>query len=106
MLFRSVTGKQLMELKLKDNLLIALINRNGKIIIPSGTDSLMVGLTGRNDWNSRLVNTDEESFFYPSIGLSGIIFEMVKLPEFISYLKVRGSYTEVGAPVSRSGRCV
>ena len=28
---------------------------------------------------------------------------MVKLPEFISYLKVRGSYTEVGAPVSRSG---
>ena len=29
-----------MELKLKDNLLIALINRNGKIIIPSGTDSL------------------------------------------------------------------
>lgn len=34
------------------------------------------------------VNTDEESFFYPSIGLSGIISEMVKLPEFISYLKV------------------
>ena len=29
----------------KDNLLIALINRNGKIIIPSGTDSLMVGDT-------------------------------------------------------------
>ena len=40
-----VTGKQFMELKLKDNLLIALINRNGKIIIPSGTDSLMVGDT-------------------------------------------------------------
>ena len=64
---------------------------------------LYLTLTGRNDWNSRLVNTDEESFFYPSIGLSGIISEMVKLPEFISYLKVRGSYTEVGAPVSRSG---
>ena len=60
-------------------------------------------MTGRNDWNSRLVNTDEESFFYPSVGLSGIISEMVKLPEFISYLKVRGSYTEVGAPISRSG---
>ena len=28
---------------------------------------------------------------------------MVKLPEFISYLKVRGSYTEVGSPVSQSG---
>lgn len=60
-------------------------------------------LTGRNDWNSRLVNSSEESFFYPSVGLSGIISEMTKLPSFISYLKVRGSYTEVGSPVSRSG---
>lgn len=64
---------------------------------------LYLTLTGRNDWNSRLVNTSEESFFYPSVGLSGIISEMVKLPDFISYMKVRGSYTEVGAPVSRSG---
>lgn len=64
---------------------------------------LYLTLTGRNDWNSRLVNTKEESFFYPSVGLSAIVSEMVKLPEFISYLKVRGSYTEVGAPVSRSG---
>ena len=60
-------------------------------------------LTGRNDWNSRLVNSSEESFFYPSVGFSGIISEMTKLPSFISYLKVRGSYTEVGSPVSRSG---
>lgn len=64
---------------------------------------LYLTLTGRNDWNSRLVNTDEESFFYPSVGLSAIISEMVDLPDFMSYLKVRGSYTEVGAPVSRSG---
>lgn len=64
---------------------------------------LYLTLTGRNDWNSRLVNTDEESFFYPSVGLSAILSEMFTLPEFISYLKVRGSFTEVGAPVSRSG---
>ena len=64
---------------------------------------LYLTLTGRNDWNSRLVNTKEESFFYPSVGLSAILSEMIKLPEFISYLKVRGSYTEVGAPISRSG---
>ena len=64
---------------------------------------LYLTLTGRNEWNSRLVNTNEDSFFYPSVGLSAIISEMVKLPEFISYLKVRGSYTDVGAPVSRSG---
>ena len=65
---------------------------------------LFLTMTGRNDWNSRLVNTAEESFFYPSIGLSAVISEMFKdRPEFLSYLKVRGSYTEVGAPVSRSG---
>ncbi|MFC2454783.1 MAG: SusC/RagA family TonB-linked outer membrane protein [Segatella salivae] len=64
---------------------------------------LYLSVTGRNDWNSRLVNSSEESFFYPSVGLSGIISEMIKLPTFISYLKVRGSYTEVGSPVSRSG---
>lgn len=64
---------------------------------------LYLTLTGRNDWNSRLVNTNEESFFYPSVGLSAIVSEMVKLPEFISYLKLRGSFTEVGAPISRSG---
>lgn len=64
---------------------------------------LYLTLTGRNDWNSRLVNTNEESFFYPSVGLSAIVSEMVELPKFISYLKVRGSYTEVGAPISRSG---
>lgn len=64
---------------------------------------LYLTLTGRNDWNSRLVNSNEESFFYPSVGLSAIISEMVKLPEAISFLKVRGSFTEVGAPISKSG---
>ena len=64
---------------------------------------LYLTLTGRNEWNSRLVNTNEESFFYPSVGLSAIVSEMVKLPKVISYLKVRGSVTGVGAPISRSG---
>ena len=41
--------------------------------------------------------------FYSSVGLSAIVTEMFDLPDFISYLKVRGSYTEVGSPVSRSG---
>jgi len=40
-----VTNVPLMELSLKKNLLIAFINRNGKIIIPSGTDSILVGDT-------------------------------------------------------------
>ena len=65
---------------------------------------LYLTLTGRNDWNSRLVNSKEESFFYPSVGLSAVISQMVELPKQITYLKVRGSYTEVGAPISVSGR--
>lgn len=64
---------------------------------------LYLTLTGRNDWNSRLVNSAEPSYFYPSVGLSNVVTEMVKLPDFISFLKVRGSYSIVGAPVSRSG---
>lgn len=64
---------------------------------------LYLTLTGRNDWSSQLVNSAEPSFFYPSVGLSGVISEMVKLPEFINYLKIRASYTEVGSPISRSG---
>ena len=64
---------------------------------------LYLTLSGRNDWNSRLVNTANPSFFYPSVGLSAVISEMVNMPKWFSYLKVRGSYTEVGAPISRSG---
>lgn len=64
---------------------------------------LYLTMTGRNDWASQLVNSSEPSIFYPSIGLSGIISEMVTLPSFISFLKLRTSYTEVGSPISQVG---
>jgi TonB-linked SusC/RagA family outer membrane protein len=55
-------------------------------------------LTGRNDWDSALAFSKHgaTSFFYPSIGLSGVISEMVKLPDWFSFLKARLSYTSVG----------
>ena len=40
-----VTGIPLMELKLKKQVLVAFINRNGKIILPSGQDCIHVGDT-------------------------------------------------------------
>ncbi len=40
-----ITNTPLMELSLKKNLLIAFINRNGNILIPSGQDSIQVGDT-------------------------------------------------------------
>ncbi|MDO5017044.1 MAG: SusC/RagA family TonB-linked outer membrane protein [Porphyromonas sp.] len=60
-------------------------------------------LTGRNDWNSRLVHSKEPSFFYPSVGLSALLSEMVDMGQYVDMLKVRGSFTEVGSPVSRIG---
>ena len=34
-------------------------------------------LTGRTDWPSQLVNTQEEAIFYPSVGLSGVLTELL-----------------------------
>lgn len=60
---------------------------------------LYLTLTGREDWDSALSNTSNYAFFYPSVGLSAIISQMVKLPEWWSYLKVRGSWASVGSPI-------
>lgn len=58
-----------------------------------------VDVTGRNDWSSTLPSSNW-SYFYPSVSLSGIVSEMVKLPEFVDYLKVRGSWAKVGNDTS------
>ena len=41
----AVTDIPLMDLSLKDNLLICFISRNGSILIPTGSDSIQVGDT-------------------------------------------------------------
>jgi TonB-linked SusC/RagA family outer membrane protein len=56
-------------------------------------------LTARNDWSSNLAYTATNHYFYPSAGLSFIVSQMTKLPEAITYAKVRGSYAEVGNTV-------
>jgi len=56
-------------------------------------------LTDRNDWSSTLAYTNNESYSYPSAGLSFILSDMFTLPGFISYAKIRGSYAEVATPV-------
>ena len=58
-------------------------------------------LTGRNDWESQLAFTKHSSFFYPSIGGSVVLSEMFRLPEFISYAKLRGSYSSVASSFER-----
>ncbi|NHN24815.1 SusC/RagA family TonB-linked outer membrane protein [Flavobacterium jejuense] len=59
-------------------------------------DRLFLDLAGRNDWSSTLVNSDNIGFFYPSVGLTGILTEMVEMPEFINFGKVRATFAQVG----------
>ena len=60
-------------------------------------------LTGRNDRPSQLAgpNSKQSSFFYPSVGGSVVLSELFKLPESISYLKLRASWASVGLPFGR-----
>ncbi len=60
-------------------------------------------LTGRMDWPSQLAGqySNQKSFFYPSIGTSFILSEIIKMPKQISYMKVRASFASVGLPFKR-----
>ena len=60
---------------------------------------LYLDVTGRNDWSSTLANTGTMSFFYPSVGVTALLSEMIKMPESISFGKVRASYAQVGNDV-------
>ncbi|HKO82370.1 MAG TPA: SusC/RagA family TonB-linked outer membrane protein, partial [Chitinophagaceae bacterium] len=62
-------------------------------------DYLFLDVTARNDWSSALAYLDGspvKSYFYPSVGVSALISDMVKLPDFISFWKLRSSYAIVG----------
>jgi len=57
---------------------------------------LYLDVTGRNDWASALAYADNSSFFYPSIGLSDVLSSMFKMPDVITFSKIRLSYANVG----------
>ena len=61
-------------------------------------DKVFLDLTARNDWASTLAYTSHEKsgFFYPSAGLSFLIDKWIQLPEWISFAKLRGTYSKVG----------
>jgi TonB-linked SusC/RagA family outer membrane protein len=59
-------------------------------------DFLFLDLTGRNDWSSTLP-TENNSFFYPSVSVSAVLTEMLKVESnILSFAKVRASWAEVG----------
>ncbi len=55
-------------------------------------EMLYLDLTARNDWSS----TVNESYFYPSFGITTVLSEMFDMPESITFAKIRASYAEVG----------
>lgn len=63
----------------------------------SHRNRLFLDLTGRNDWSSALVKSTSKSIFYPSIGVSGILTDLLGVrSRILSFAKIRGSYSEVG----------
>ncbi len=55
-------------------------------------ETFFVDLTARKEWSS----TVNQSFFYPSVGLSYVLTEHLKPSNILSFAKVRASYAEVG----------
>ncbi|MCE2973899.1 MAG: SusC/RagA family TonB-linked outer membrane protein [Sediminibacterium sp.] len=97
-----------------NNSRIALVNEQSKVgkrinslygsAGVSYKNKIFIDFTGRNDWSSALTlpedlrsfGIEDNSYFYSSVAVSAIISEMVNLPKYFSYLKVRGSFAQVG----------
>ena len=52
-------------------------------------------LSGRQDWFS-VLNPRNNSIFYPSVGGSFILSDVLRLPKAISFAKLRASWAQVG----------
>jgi TonB-linked SusC/RagA family outer membrane protein len=57
-------------------------------------DFINLDVTAREDWSSTI--PEPYHYFYPSVGLSAILSDMMTMPTWISLAKVRGSLTRVG----------
>ena len=72
-------------------------------------NAVYLTLTGRTDKPSQLVGSVDPWIFYPSIGLSAVVTDLLSpevrasLRPALTFLKVRTSYTEVGSPIPFTG---
>ncbi len=57
---------------------------------------LTLSATGRNDWSSTLPKS-YQSYFFGSLGLTAVISDMVTMPDFVSFFKLRGSVAQTGS---------
>lgn len=56
---------------------------------------LTLTVTARNDWSSTLPK-ENNSYFFPSVGLTAVLSDMVKLPAAINFAKLRASFAQTG----------
>lgn len=64
----------------------------GQVAFKNG---IFLDLTHRNDWSSTL-SPENWSIPYSSAGLNIVISDLVEIPAFLSFAKVRGSFAETG----------
>ncbi|RYY29172.1 MAG: SusC/RagA family TonB-linked outer membrane protein [Sphingobacteriaceae bacterium] len=61
---------------------------------------LFLDVTARNDWTSTLAtetSTENASYFFPSVSLSGVLSDILKMPSQVTFLKVRASFAQTGS---------
>ena len=68
----------------------------------SYANKVFLDVTGRNDWSS--TPPPATTLFYPSVSTSFILSDLFRLPEQISFAKLRASWAQVGndtAPIKQ-----
>lgn len=60
---------------------------------------LFVDVTARNDWSSTLPS-ETRSYFYPSVSGSFVASELIPMPDWIGFWKLRASWTQTKQDIS------
>lgn len=67
---------------------------------------LYLNFTGRNEWSSTF-EVDDNNFFYPAASASLVFSELIELPDWFSFGKVRYGFSQVGiSPVAYATRSI
>lgn len=59
-------------------------------------EAVYLTFTGRNDWSSTLAKGNN-SYFYPSVSLSTLVDQYMRLPSWIDYLKMSAAWAQVSS---------
>ncbi|MDR1343796.1 MAG: SusC/RagA family TonB-linked outer membrane protein [Tannerellaceae bacterium] len=59
-------------------------------------DAVFLNATARNDWSSTLPASNR-SYFYPSVSLSTMVSEYIRMPRAVDFLKLYGSWAQVSS---------